>query len=136
MTDRRDILKAAALLAPLASAQAAGKLPDTIVAAAGAKLTKEPFGDHRIYFQGATDELKSMEAGSLQLKAGMSPHPPHEHPDEEFILITEGTGEILVGGKATQVGPGSMMYCAANKTHGIKNTGKVPMMFFYYKWHV
>jgi hypothetical protein len=27
-----------------------------------------------------------------------------------------------------------MMYCAANKMHGIVNTGKTPMLFFYYKW--
>ena len=27
-----------------------------------------------------------------------------------------------------------MMYCAANKVHGIVNTGKSPMTFYYYKW--
>jgi hypothetical protein len=32
------------------------------------------------------------------------------------------------------VGSGSMMYCAGNHTHGILNTGKVPLLFYYYKW--
>ncbi|MGJ5818482.1 cupin domain-containing protein [Paludibaculum fermentans] len=134
MPKRRDLFKAAAFLAPFAAAQGAGKLPDAALNPAQAKLVKEPFGDHRIYFDGPTDQLKSMTSGSLQLKAGMQPHPPHEHPEEEFVLVTEGTGEITVGGKVTKVAAGSMMYCAGNKVHGIVNTGKVPMTFFYYKW--
>ncbi len=50
------------------------------------------------------------------------------------MVITEGSGEITVGGKTTQVGPGSMMYCAANHVHGIVNTGKAPLLFYFYKW--
>ena len=30
----------------------------------------------------------------------------------------------------------SLMYCGANKTHGITNSGKVPVLFYYYKWKV
>ena len=52
------------------------------------------------------------------------------------LWITEGTGEIVVDGKKTKVGPGSMMYCAANKLHGIVNTGKTPLLFYFYKWKV
>ena len=33
-----------------------------------------------------------------------------------------------------KVGPGTMMYCAAGKSHGIKNTGKTPLLFYFYKW--
>ena len=77
-----------------------------------------------------------MTAGSLRLKAGMTPHPPHTHPEEEFMVITEGTGEITIDGKLMKVGPGSMMYCAANKSHGIVNTGKTPLLFYFYKWKV
>ena len=101
---------------------------------AKAKLTKEPFGDLRIYFEGSTDQVTSMTAGSLKLKPGMSPHPPHQHPEEEFMVITEGTGDLLVDGKTTKVGPGTMMYCAGNKLHGITNTGKIPLLFYFYKW--
>jgi len=134
MPNRREMFKALSVLAPLAAAQGASKLPDATLSPAKAKLVKEPFGDHRIYFDGPTDQLKSMTAGSLRLNAGATPHPPHPHSEEEFILITEGSGEIWIAGKVTQVSEGSMMYCAANKTHGIVNTGKTPMMFYYYKW--
>lgn len=112
----------------------AKKIPNLTIGEGQSKLTKEPFGDLHIYFEGATDQIKSMTAGSLRLKAGMSPHPPHDHPEEEFMVITEGTGEIICDGKTVKVGPGSMMYCAANKSHGIKNTGKTPLLFYFYKW--
>lgn len=120
--------------APAMFAAAGSKIPNVTLPEAQAKLTKEPFGDLRIYFDGATDQIRSMTAGSLRLKAGMTPHPPHDHPEEEFMVIAEGTGEIFLDGKTTKVGPGSMMYCAANKSHGIVNTGKTPLLFYFYKW--
>jgi mannose-6-phosphate isomerase-like protein (cupin superfamily) len=64
----------------------------------------------------------------------MSPHPPHRHPEEEFMVITEGSGEIEVSGKKTRVAPGTMMYCGSNRLHGITNTGKTPLLFYFYKW--
>ena len=115
-------------------AAGAPKLPNGTLDEAKAKLTKETFGDLRVYYDGPTDQLKAMTAGSLRLKPGMTPHAPHQHPEEEFMVITEGTGEIVVDGKTTKVGPGSMMYSAANKLHGIVNTGKTPLLFYFYKW--
>src|SRR5207237_10737327 len=98
------------------------RLPDTIVTAKSSKLTRESFGDLRIFFEGPTEYIKSMTAGSLALKPGMSPHPPHQHPEEEFMVITEGTGEISIDGKVTPVAPGAMMYVSPNRLHGIVNT--------------
>ena len=136
MAKRRDLLKIAGLnaLAAFSAGASAAKLPDVTLDAQNAKLSREPFGDLRIYFDGPTDQLRSMTAGSLLLKPGMSPHPPHQHPEEEFMVVTEGTGEITVGGKTTKVGPGSMMYSAANHVHGVLNTGKTPLLFYFYKW--
>ncbi|MBM3725970.1 MAG: cupin domain-containing protein [Acidobacteria bacterium] len=128
---RRDLFALAALGAlPMAGAT----LPNTVIDPKDAKLTREPFGDLLIFFNGPTQQVKSMTAGSLRLKAGMEPHPPHAHPEEEFMVITEGSGELLVDGKTVKVGPGSMMYCGANKTHGIRNTGKTLLLFYFYKW--
>ncbi len=113
---------------------AGATLSDGTLDESRAKLTKESFGDLRIYYDGPTDQLKAMTAGSLRLKPGASPHEPHKHPEEEFMVITEGTGEISVEGKITKVGPGVMMYCAGNKLHGIVNSGKTPLLFYFYKW--
>ncbi len=138
MAKRRDVLMLAGWNAmALWGAPANGKsIPNSTLAAGQAKLTRESFGDLRIYFSGPTDQIRSMTAGSLRLNAGMSPHPPHQHEEEEFLLVTEGAGEISIGDKVTKAGPGSMMYCAANRVHGIVNTGKTPLLFYFYKWKV
>ncbi len=137
MANRRDLLKLLPL-APAVTMFASGgnQIPSAVVDAKDAKLIREPFGDQRVFFDGPTGQIKSMVAGSLQLKPGMSPHPPHRHEEEEFMVITEGTGEMVVDGKKSQVGPGSMMYCESNRLHGILNTGQVPLLFYYYKWKV
>jgi quercetin dioxygenase-like cupin family protein len=133
MANRRDVLKLAVGLNAAALMADAG-LANSVVDEKNAKLTKETFGDLRIYYDGPTAQVKSMTAGSLRLKPGMSPHPPHEHPEEEFMVVTEGTGEISVEGKVTKVAAGSMMFCGAGKLHGIVNMGKTPLMFYFYKW--
>jgi quercetin dioxygenase-like cupin family protein len=138
MPPRRVLLKAggAAVLGMAArlSGASAGRLPSGTLSSGQAKVTHEPFGDLAIYFSGPTNQVQSMTAGSLRLKPGMSPHPPHQHPEEEFMVITEGSGEITVDGKKTGVAPGSMMYCAAGALHGIVNTGSGPLLFYFYKW--
>ncbi len=131
MANRRDLLK----LVPLALLGAeAGTLPNSLVDNKSSKLDRQPFGDLRTYFDGPTDQLKSLNAGSLLLKPGMSPHPPHQHPEEEIMVVTEGSGEISVEGKITKVAPGSMMYCEGGKLHGIVNTGSAPLLFYFFKW--
>jgi quercetin dioxygenase-like cupin family protein len=134
MSKRRDVLKLAGCAPALCLPVHAATLPNATLDEKKAKLTREPFGDLRIYFEGSTAQVKSMTAGSLRLKAGMSPHPPHEHPEEEFLVVTEGTGEVSVEGKVTPVGPGSIMYCAAGRLHGISNTGKTSLLFYFFKW--
>src|SRR5215467_1386359 len=109
MPRRRDLLQLGAFSALAGIAFADGKLPNGTTGAAQAKVTHETFGDVRIYYDGPTDQLGAMTAGSLLLKPGMSPHAPHEHPEEEFMVITEGMGEIVVDGRVTKVGPGVMM---------------------------
>jgi len=87
-----------------------------------------------IHYNGPTDQLSGMCTGMLILDPGASPHPPHQHPEEEILIIADGTGEIECAGKLTKVGPGAIMYCAGNVLHGITNTGKVPLTFYWSKW--
>ena len=87
-------------------------LPNTVVDMTNSAQLFENGQPLKIYFNGPTNQLKSMTAGNLLLDPGLSPHLPHQHPEEEVMLITQGTGEILVDGAIYRVGPGSMMYCA------------------------
>ena len=87
-----------------------------------------------VHYNGPTDQLTGMCTGMAVLDPGASPHPPHRHPEEEFLIIAAGTGEIECGGRTTQVGPGDIMYCAGDVLHGVTNTGRVPMTFYWSKW--
>jgi quercetin dioxygenase-like cupin family protein len=82
----------------------------------------------------STEGLKNLIVGSLVLKPGQQPHPPHTHVDEEVIVLVEGTGEINLNGKFSRVGPGEVMYAAPNCLHGIRNTGSTPLTLYYFKW--
>jgi len=96
----------------------------------------EPVSGCRVFthYNGPTDLLSGLCAGMCVLDPGSSPHPPHQHPEEELMIVASGTGEIDCAGKTTQVGPGAVMYSAANTMHGITNTGKVPLTFYWSKW--
>jgi mannose-6-phosphate isomerase-like protein (cupin superfamily) len=113
---------------------AAAKLPDGVIGLDA--LTADVANGCRVFvhYNGPTDQLTGMCTGMAVLEPGATPHPPHTHPEEEFMIVAEGTGEIDCGGTITQVGPGSIMYCAGNVSHGIVNTGKVPMTFYWSKW--
>jgi len=86
------------------------------------------------HYNGPTEQLDGLCAGMCVLDPGSTPHPPHTHPEEEFMIVASGTGEIICGDKTTQVGPGAVMYCDGNVIHGITNTGKVPLTFYWSKW--
>jgi mannose-6-phosphate isomerase-like protein (cupin superfamily) len=87
-----------------------------------------------VHLNGPTEHLSTLCAGMCILEPGASPHPPHRHLEEETMIVASGTGVIEVDGVATKVGPGAMMYCAANTLHGIVNTGSTPMTFYFSKW--
>ncbi|MGI4758010.1 MAG: cupin domain-containing protein [Janthinobacterium lividum] len=87
-----------------------------------------------VHFNGPTEQLATLCTGMAVVEPGASPHPPHSHPEEETMIIATGTGEITVNGQVTAVGPGAVMYCAADVLHGIVNTGIEPMTFYFSKW--
>ena len=87
-----------------------------------------------VYHNGPTGQLAALCFGMAVLDPGATPHPPHQHPEEETMIVASGTGVIEVAGKSTQVGPGAVMYTAANVWHGILNTGDTPLVFYWSKW--
>ena len=113
---------------------AATKLPDGVLDLSSVASTTQDGCRVFVHYNGPTDQLAGMCTGMAVLDPGATPHPPHRHPEEEFMIVAEGTGEIECDGKTTQVGPGAIMYCAGNVLHGIVNTGKVPLTFYWSKW--
>jgi quercetin dioxygenase-like cupin family protein len=76
-----------------------------------------------------TATLENLEIHISTLKPGMMSHPPHKHPNEELIIIRQGTVETLSNGTWIRVGPGSVIFNASNQLHGFKNVGTEPAIY-------
>jgi quercetin dioxygenase-like cupin family protein len=98
------------------------------------KVTPTKTGEKRQLFQAPTPTLDELECHITTLKPGESPHAPHKHPDEELIVIKEGTVQSTVNGLVKIVGPGSVIFQASNQLHGIKNVGTTQAIYHVIKW--
>lgn len=92
-------------------------------------------GSVRRVVQQPTATLDELEMHITTLNPGLSSHAPHQHPDEELLIIKEGTVESLVNGELKRVGPGSVIFQAANQMHGISNVGDVPATYHVIRWN-
>jgi len=99
------------------------------------EATPTKIGSTRKFFQAPTATLDELECHVTTLNPGETPHPPHKHPDEEVIIVKEGTVESLVNGETRRLGPGSVIFQASNQMHGIRNVGKVPAVYHVFKWN-
>ena len=80
-------------------------------------------GSVRSFFQSPTATLDELELHVTTLNPGQASHPPHQHPNEELVIVKEGTVEALVNGDWKRVGPGSVIFNASNQLHGLRNVG-------------
>lgn len=76
-----------------------------------------------------TPTLEKFESHITTLNPGAFSHPPHHHPQEEFILLKEGTLEVNINGKLQRAGAGSMFFFASNDTHNMQNVGDKPATY-------
>ena len=78
-----------------------------------------------------TGEL--VEVHETMLPPGQMPHPPHRHPNSEFILIREGKVQHLNEGVLADerpAVPGDIIFNGSNKLHGLKNVGTTDALYF------
>jgi len=109
-------------------------LNSSVVHASSLKPTGDaPGAKARTHFNGPTKMLAAVACGMVTLEPGAAPHPPHQHPEEEFLIIASGTGEVVIEDAVTHVSAGDMLYAEANVLHGIKNTGSTMMTFYFTK---
>jgi quercetin dioxygenase-like cupin family protein len=96
---------------------------------------KTPIGESRKVFRAPTATLDELECHVTTLNPGEQAHPPHQHPDEELLIIKEGTVEALVNGEWKRLGPGSVIFQASNVLHAIRNVGDTPATYHVIKWN-
>ena len=91
-------------------------------------------GKGRAIFQSPTATLDELEMHVTHLAPGQAPHPPHSHPQEELVIIREGSLEAFQSGKTRRLGPGSVIFQASNQVHGLRNIGDAPATYYVVRW--
>ena len=86
-------------------------------------------GSTRPVVSSPTATLENLEMHITTLNPGQMPHPPHRHPNEELVIIDQGTVEAFNNGAWKRVGPGSIIFNASNEVHGLRNVGTTPAQY-------
>jgi quercetin dioxygenase-like cupin family protein len=123
----------ATLIVTAATAQPA-KLPSTSWDWSALTARDVAYGSVRSIVRTPTTTLAELEMHVTTLNAGQTSHAPHQHPNEELIIIKEGTVEALVHGEWKKLGVGSVIFQASNELHGLKNIGTGPATYHVINW--
>jgi len=91
-------------------------------------------GKSRSIVRTPTATLDELESHVTVLPPGEASHAPHRHPQEEVIIVREGTVEFFQNGVTTRVGPGGFAFMASMDEHNAKNVGDTPATYFVINW--
>ena len=98
------------------------------------EVKKTDVGALRSLIRQPTATLDELEMHVTTLNPGTTSHPPHTHPNEELVIIREGTVEVLNGGVWKRLGPGSIVFNASNSPHALRNVGEGPTTYHVINW--
>lgn len=86
-------------------------------------------GSSKKFFEGPSPTLDLLECHATTLRPGVMNHEILKRPDDEVIIVKEGTVEAYAGDKWIRVGPGSVIFQAANVDQAIRNVGDGPATY-------
>jgi XRE family transcriptional regulator, regulator of sulfur utilization len=139
MITRRDLVAAAiaasVTLACVSIADEPAKLLDsTAWNWNGFDAKKTEVGERRDVVRQPTRTLDELEMHITTLNPHTTSHPPHTHPNEEMVIVKEGTLQAHVNGKEVVVNAGGVLFYASMQPHGVKNIGDTPATYFVINW--
>ena len=70
------------------------------------------------------------------VEPGKATHAPHEHAEDEFFFVLEGTAEFHLNGKTAVRGPMTSFYCPVGSRHGIRNVGDTELKYLVIKNYI
>jgi len=121
------------LLSALAASSAAAQnqaLPSKMYRYEDLPVRNNGDNKQRAILRGDTHTGYAIEMHETELAPGLAPHPPHRHVHEEMVMIREGTLEVTISGRSTNLSPGSVAYVASNEEHGWRNIGTGRARYF------
>ncbi len=92
-------------------------------------------------FDGKTPHLSAMGCHVSVLSPGHSPHPPHQHVEEELLIVLDGEAEIVLprseddpNPRAYKLAKGMFSYYPPGQFHTIRNNSSRPVTYLMFKW--
>jgi quercetin dioxygenase-like cupin family protein len=139
MIHKRDLLVAtAAVAATLACVSMADEAKQQLDSTAwkweDISARDTDVGQYRYVTRQPTRTLAELEMHITTLKPRTSSHAPHTHPNEEMVIVKEGTLQAHVNGKEIVVGPGSVLLFASLQPHAVQNIGDTPATYHVINW--
>lgn len=131
---RRDLMIAAGAIVATCSVGLLAQAPSAVIGPSVFDYTALPaqktdVGEIRNVARGPTATLEELEIHITTLNPGLASHPPHQHPNEELVIIDQGQVETLSGGTWRRAGPGSIIFNASNSLHALRNIGATPATY-------
>lgn len=139
MITRRDIAVAAvaigATLGAVAFAGQGGTLTNsTVFDWNTVPAEKNATGEVRSFLRSGTATLDELEVHATTLIPGDASHPPHKHPNEELIIVKQGTLSALANGEWKKADAGSVIFFGSDQLHGVRNSGSSPATYYVIAW--
>jgi quercetin dioxygenase-like cupin family protein len=139
MITRRDLVAAAVAagitLACVSLADEPAKLLDsTAWNWADFTARKTNVGELRSVVDQPTRTLDKLEMHITTLNPHTASHPPHTHPNEEMVIVREGTLQAHVNGKEVVVKAGGVLFYASMQPHAVQNIGDTPATYYVINW--
>ena len=92
-------------------------------------------------FKGFTTEVKSMSCHAAVLINEHMPHLPHEHKEEEILLLLDGEVDLIVSDgnpsretKRIRLKSGEFVYYPSNFAHTLQTISQSPANYLMFKW--
>jgi quercetin dioxygenase-like cupin family protein len=95
---------------------------------------KTDVGERREVVRQPTRTLDELEMHITTLDAHTASHPPHTHPNEEMVIVKEGTLQAHVNGKEIVVPAGGVLFFASMQPHAVQNVGDTPATYYVLNW--
>jgi uncharacterized cupin superfamily protein len=139
MITKRDFVAAAAAasitLACVSLADEAGQpLESTAWNWQDFTAKKTDVGERRDVVRQRTRTLEELEIHITTLNPHTASHLPHTHPNEEMVIVKEGTLQAHVNGKEIVVGAGGVLFFASMQPHAVQNTGDTAAIYYVVNW--
>jgi len=131
------LLAATANLAPAAGASSspAPAIGSGIFPWEQIELKPTKTGGRAVVFDGPTATLDHFHCHVSRLNPGENTGAPHRHPQEELIVIKEGSLEVNIDGKVQTAGTGSMIFYSANENENMRNVGPGPATYYVFQFY-